>query len=165
MIQTHGCLLKHLLAKGTAVPFPFDVSAILQRTSSGSTRGGNISLWNSRGKASGATFEVSLPSWGLSPLSLPSQNLLKEEIQHHIYQGAFSIVPASLEPSLILATDFPETKLPKSLADETLWNVDDGEGWHWRTNSYRTTPREGNAGYPFLDISGGSQYLLWSPSF
>ena len=40
------------------------------------------------------------------------------------------MVPASLEPSIILATDFPATKLPKSLADETLWNVDDGEGWH-----------------------------------
>ena len=40
------------------------------------------------------------------------------------------MVPASLEPSIILATDFLATKLPESLADETLWNVDDGEGWH-----------------------------------
>ena len=55
-----------------------------------------------------------------------------------------------------MATDFPATKRPKSLADETLWNVDNGEDCHWRTNSYPTTPREGNAGYPFLDISGGS---------
>ena len=75
------------------------------------------------------------------------------------------MVPASLEPSLILATDFPETKRHKSLADETLWNIDNGEGWHWRTNSYTTTPRDGNVGYPFLDISGGSHYLLQSPSF
>ena len=75
------------------------------------------------------------------------------------------MVPASLEPSIILATDFLATQLPKSLADETLWNVDDGEGWHWRTNSYPTTTRDGNAGYPFLDMNGGSQYLLWSPSF
>ena len=102
---------------------------------------------------------------GDSPLSLPSQNLLKEEIQHHIYQGAFSMVPASLEPSLNLATDFPLTKLPKSLADATLWNVDNADGWHWRTNSHPPTPRDGNAQYPFLDISGGSHYLLWSPSF
>lgn len=58
------------------------------------------------------------------------------------------MVPASLEPSLILATDFPATKLPKSLADETLWNVDDGEGWHWRTNSYPTTPGKGMLGTP-----------------
>ena len=72
------------------------------------------------------------------------------------------MVPVSLETSLILATDFPETKLPKSLADETLLNVGNGEGWHCRTNSYPRTPRDGNAGYPFLDISGGSQYLLWS---
>ena len=75
------------------------------------------------------------------------------------------MVPASLEPSIILATDFLATKLPKSLADETLWNVDDGEGWHWRTNSYPTTTSDGNAGYPFLDMNGGSQYLLCSPSF
>ena len=75
------------------------------------------------------------------------------------------MVPASLEPFLILATDFPLTKLPKSLADETLWNVDDGEGWHWRTNSHPPTPRDGNPGYPFLDISGGSHYILWFPSF
>ena len=75
------------------------------------------------------------------------------------------MVPASLEPSIILATDFLATKLPESLADETLWNVDDGEGWHWGTNSYPTTTRDGNAGYPFLDMNGGSQYLLWSPSF
>ena len=40
------------------------------------------------------------------------------------------MVPASLEPSLILATVFPASKLAKSLADETLWNIDDGEGWH-----------------------------------
>ena len=40
------------------------------------------------------------------------------------------MVPVSLEPSIILAIVFPASKLAKSLADETLWNIDDGEGWH-----------------------------------
>ena len=56
-------------------------------------------------------------------------------------------MPASLEPSLILATDFPETKLPKSLADETLCNVDDGEGWHWTIISTHPS-KDGDAGFP-----------------
>ena len=164
MIQTRGCLLKHLLARGTAVLFPFDVSAILQRTESGSTRSGNISLWNTRGKASGATFEVSLPSWGLSPLSALPESAQRRDsapyLSRSIFHGADLI---GTIPNL--TTDVPAYKLPKSLANETLWNIDDGEGWHWRSNSYPTTPRDGNAGYPFLDISGGSHYLLWSPSF
>ena len=39
------------------------------------------------------------------------------------------MVPTSLKPSADVAENFPSTKLPKSLDDDTLWKGDDGEGW------------------------------------
>ena len=62
---------------------------------------------------------------------LPSQNVLKEEIQHTTFNKEhFPWCQPHWNPALMLAEDFPSTKIPKSLDYETLWKGDDGEVWH-----------------------------------